>query len=85
MKIKSFTQPDVTISHFSHSTNQAINTDVLLIDHAVNALMSALGSDWKYRTNPEQLNSMREVLLQIIKEAYLQGSNDCHNSLNRYL
>ena len=55
------------------------------VDQDIDKVLRASGSALRYYTMPATLEKMRKAMLEIMKASYIQGSNDCHNSLNRYL
>jgi len=80
-----FRGPSSTVPHFSASTTQATNAKWLAVDSALDSVLRAAGSELiNYRVSV-YLSDMRAAMLEIMKAAYIEGSNDCHNSLNKYL
>lgn len=53
------------------------------VDQALSAVLEAAGTDLKYFERHEKLGTMRAVMRDIMKSAYIKGSNDCHAAMNR--
>ena len=51
------------------------------IDAALDSVLKASGSALKNYTMPGPLKKMREAMRKVILEAYIKGSNDCHDAL----
>jgi len=83
--MREFRGPCSTVPHFAAATTKEISTDWLLVDQALDSVLRASGSALLHYTMPATLELMRKTMLEIIEAAYMEGSNDCHNSLNRYL
>lgn len=53
------------------------------IDAALDRVLKASGSALKHYTMPGTLEKMREAMRNVMSEAYIKGSNDCHDALTR--
>jgi len=51
------------------------------IDAALDAILIASGSALKHYTMPSTKEMMRHAMLQIMKKAYVDGSNACHRAM----
>lgn len=51
------------------------------IDAALDAILVASGSALKHYTMPSTKEMMRHAMLQIMKKAYVDGSNACHRAM----
>jgi len=51
------------------------------IDAALDAILVASGSALKHYTMPSTKEMMRNAMLQIMKKAYVDGSNSCHRAM----
>lgn len=51
------------------------------IDAALDAILVASGSALKHYTMPSTKEMMRHAMLQIMKKAYMDGSNACHRAM----
>ena len=51
------------------------------IDKNIDMLLKAAGSAFKHYTMQKSLDDMRDVMRDIMSKSYIQGSNDCYDTL----
>lgn len=47
------------------------------IDQNLNAVLRAAGSALKYYSNEKHLREMREAMIEIMRDSYIDGWNNC--------